>query len=163
MEKVFGGKRSFAVASLILAILSTVFIAAQNKPNGNGKPEGVVIQNLIEKAKKNDNWKTALITGEEEQIVFMNISPLTNPNNEIGSETHSFDQAILVVEGTGHSILNGKTSQVKSGDLIFIPKGILHNVINQEKDKALKIISFYSATDIPKGITYKTKADQPND
>lgn len=163
MEKVSQKKRSFVVVSLTLAILSTVFIAAQNKENGNGKSQGVVVQNLLEKARKNENWKTAFVTGEQEQIVFMNISPRTNPNNEIGSETHTFDQAIFIVEGTGQSVLNGKTSQVKSGDLIFIPKGVLHNVINQEKDNALKIISFYSATDIPKGTIYKTKADQPSE
>lgn len=163
MEIVAFRKSSFGFASLILAVLSTVFIAAQNKENGGEKIQGVVVQNLLEKARKNENWKTAFITGEQEQIVFMNISPRTNPNNEIGSETHTFDQAILIVEGKGQSILNGKTSQVKSGDLIFIPKGMLHNVVNQEKDKALKIISFYSATDMPKGTTYKTRADQPND
>lgn len=163
MEKVFRKKRSFTVTFLILAMLSTVLVSSQNKENEYEKTQGVVVQNVLEKARKNDNWKTAFITGEQEQIVFMNISPRTNPNNEIGDETHTFDQAILIVEGIGQSILNGKASQVKSGDLIFIPKGVLHNVINQEKDKALKIISFYSETDIPKGAVYKTKADQPND
>lgn len=161
MEKILRKKRSFAVVSLIIAILSPLFISAQNTENEN--VQGVVVQNLFEKARKNDNWKTAYITGEQEQIVFMNISSRTNPNNEIGSETHTFDQAILIVEGTGQSILNGKTSRVKSGDLIFIPNGMMHNVVNQEKNKSLKIISFYSATDIPEGTTYKTKADQPND
>ncbi len=163
MGNVLRKKSSFVIASLTLAILSTVFIAAQDRENGYSKMQGVVIQNLLEKARKNDSWKMALITGEEEQIVFMNISPWTNPNNEIGMETHAFDQVILIAEGTGQSVLNGKTSQVKGGDLIFIPKGVLHNVINQGKDKPLKIISFYSATDIPKDSIYKTKADEPND
>ena len=142
--------------ALTLAVLSSASLPAESN-------QGTVITNLIEKAKKNENWKTAVVTGEQEQIVFMSVSPRTNPTNEIGDETHAFDQAILIVEGQGQCVLNGKASKIKSGDLIFIPKGTLHNVMNSEKDKALKIISFYSATDIPNGSTYQTKADQPQD
>lgn len=122
-----------------------------------------VTQNIIEEAKKNNNWKTAFATGDEAQVVFMNVSPLTNPKNEIGMEVHPFDQVILIVEGTGNAVLNGKTSAVKSGDMIFIPKGVQHNVVNGDKTKGLKLISFYSKTDIPKGSAYKKKSDQPND
>lgn len=153
-------KNRFFVFSL-LVFLSTISLNAQAAEKSDN--EGIVVSNLLGQARNNDYWKTAFITGKQEQIVFMNISPRTNPNNEIGDETHTFDQAILVVEGRAQCVLNGKTSKVKSGDLIFIPRGTLHNVINLEKDKDLKIISFYSATDIPKGVTYKTKADQPQD
>lgn len=119
-----------------------------------------IAPHFLETAKQNEDWKKAFITGEQEQIVFMNISPQTNPDNEIGEEVHPFDQAILIVAGQAQCILNEKTSKVKSGDLIFVPRGTRHNVINLEKNKPLKIISFYSETDMPAGVTYKTKADQ---
>lgn len=112
---------------------------------------------VFEEAKKNNNWKTAFATGEEAQVVFMNVSPLTNPKNEIGMEVHPFDQVILIVEGKGSAILNGKASAVKSGDMIFIPKGVKHNVVNSDNAKELKLISIYSRTDIPKGAIYKKK------
>lgn len=123
----------------------------------------VVSNQIFEKAKKNTNWKSAFLTGKDAQIVFMSITPSTNPNNEIGMETHQFDQVIFIAEGNGKAILDTKESQVKSGDMIFIPQGTPHNVINLNSKKPLKILSVYSATDIPKNATYKTRADTPKE
>lgn len=123
----------------------------------------IVAPQIFEKAKKNDDWKFAFFTGKSAQIVFMNISPSTNPNNEIGMETHKFDQIIFIAEGKGKAILNGKSSVVKSGDMIFIPQGIPHNIINLNAKKPLKIISVYSDTDIPANAIYKKKSDVPSE
>lgn len=129
----------------------------------NNKIQPMVVTQFFEKAKKNINWKTAFVTGKHEQIVFMNVSPLTNPENEIGMEEHSFDQVLLIVEGRGKAILDNQTSSVNEGDMIFIPQGTLHNIINLDREKGLKLISFYSDTDIPTGAVYGKKADAPND
>lgn len=160
MGKNIRRKAALIVALLIIAMTSTAFISAAEVDD---EFQPMVVQQFFEEAKKNDNWKTAFATGKHEQIVFMNISSLTNPNNEIGIEVHQFDQVILIVEGKGKAILNGETSLVKDGDMIFIPQGVSHNVINLDKKKELKLISFYSDTDIPKGAVYKRKADQPED
>ena len=122
--------------------------------------EPVVLKQVLEEAKKNENWKNARLTGTQEQVVFMNVSPKTNPKNEIGMEVHTFDQTILIVEGEGKAVLNETTSSVKAGDLIFIPMGTQHNVINVDRKKELKLISFYSMTDIPAETVYKTKAEE---
>lgn len=121
----------------------------------------MVVQQFFEEAKSNTYWKSAFVTGKQEQIVFMNISPLTNPKNEIGIETHAFDQVIIIVDGNGKAILNGRTSLIKDGDMIFIPKGTSHNIINLDQEKDLKLISFYSQNDIPKGAKYKKISDEP--
>jgi quercetin dioxygenase-like cupin family protein len=160
MKKTIKTRAVLITTLFILGIGSIVSISAEES---NGEFQPMVVPNLVEEAKKNNNWKTAFATGKHEQIVFMSISPITNPNNEIGVETHPFDQAILIVEGKGNAVLNGKTTMVKEGGLIFIPQGISHNVINLDKDKALKLISFYSDTDIPKGAVYKKKIDQPEE
>lgn len=146
----------------VLALLP-IFSYAANGEKANTKFQPVIVQDFFDKAKQNTNWKTAFVTGEHEQIVFMNISPLTNPPNEIGMEVHPFDQVILIVSGNAQAILGEKKSKVKSGDLLFIPKGTKHNVINLEKNKELKIASFYSDNDIPNGAEYKTKADVPQE
>lgn len=146
-------------ALLVALLVSTISINAGEIEMSNGDFQPMVAHQFIEEAKKNVNWKTAFATGKQEQIVFMNISPVTNPNNEVGQEVHSFDQVILIVEGNGKAVLNGKTSMVKEGDLIFIPQGTQHNIVNLNEKKELKLVSFYSQTDIPKGAKYKTKAD----
>lgn len=160
MQKNFKKKTIFILV-LLLAVISTRSMSAMEQ--GSAKIQPLVSHQFFEEAKKNKNWKFAFATGQQEQIVFMNISPSTNPNNEIGMEVHEFDQVILIVEGKGNALLNGKASSVKEGDMIFIPMGTPHNVINLGGKKELKLISFYSQTDIPSGAAYKTKADQPED
>ncbi len=123
--------------------------------------EPMVAKKIVEQAKQNQNWKLAFATGKQEQIVFMSISPKTNPKNEIGVEVHEFDQLILIVEGTGKAILKGKETAVQAGDMIFVPLGIEHNVINTGTE--LKLISFYALTDIPADSVYPTKSDQTED
>lgn len=122
-----------------------------------------VSSQVFNKVKQNTNWKLAFLTAKDAQIVFMNISPKTNPKNEIGMETHKFDQIIFVVEGKGKAILDGKITMVKPGDLIFIPQGVKHNVINLSAKKPLKILSIYSSTDIPANAAYQKKSDEPHD
>lgn len=153
-------KVSLLVSLLGIAIISTASVSAQEKKSMDDEIRPVVVQQFFEEARKNNNWKLAFVTGEQEQIVFMNVSPFTNPKNEIGKEVHEFDQVIVIVEGNGKAILNEKTSLVKEGDMIFIPKGTSHNVINLDQKKGLKLISFYSGTDMPKDTIYKKKADQ---
>ncbi len=156
-------KIALITATLATTLLSNGFIGAVEKEMTNREIQPKVVHQFFEVASKNNNWKTAFATGKHEQIVFMNISPLTNPHNEIGMETHPFDQVILIVEGKGNALLNGKSSEVNRGDMIFIPKGTPHNVINLGKEKALKLISFYSDTDIPEGSVYRKKADESQD
>lgn len=160
MKKIIRKNAALIIASFVIALLPTTSISAAEMDN---EFQPMVAKQFLEQAKKNNNWKTAFATGKQEQIVFMNISPVTNPNNEIGVEVHQFDQAILIVEGKGEVVLNGKTTMISSGDMIFIPQGTSHNVINLDKKKEMKLISFYSQTDIPKGAAYKKKADQPED
>ncbi len=146
-------KNAKKLASILLVLFSSATLYAD-------QTEPMVVQQLLEKAKKNTNWKVAVATADHEQVVFMNVSPSTNPDNEIGMEVHPFDQAILIVDGNAKAILNGEATTVKSGDMIFIPEGTKHNVINLNKNKPLKLISFYSENDIPESSKFKVKADE---
>lgn len=155
-------KKAVWLALFTLGFLTPSVDAKENQ-EGTSKIQPIVVQKILDEAKKNTNWKIPVATGEHEQIVFMNISPLTNPDNEIGEETHSFDQAILIVEGKGELVVNGKKTLVSSGDMIFIPEGTEHNVINLDSKMPLKLMSFYSDTDMPKDAVYKKKTDQPKE
>lgn len=158
-----GIKMVFIATLLVSGIISPSLFASSKELAVNDKINAVISPKVFEMAKKNENWKLALVTGKDAQIVFMNITPKTNPNNEIGIETHQFDQVIFVVEGQAKSVLNGKKSTVKAGDMIFIPQGVPHNFINLNVKKPLKIISVYSATDIPENAAYKKKSDTPQE
>jgi len=142
--------------------LSSFAVNEKNEANHKLTPP-LVAHRIFEKAKENNNWKAAFATAKHHQVVFMSVSRETNPKNEIGMETHPFDQIILIAEGNAKADLNGKISDVKSGDMIFIPQGTPHNVINSSPTDALKIISIYSDMDIPANSTYKEKSEEPKD
>lgn len=150
-------KYSVLFVLLFSGIAIEAFAGNQTQPTPEITP--TVTSQIFDKAKNNDNWKITLLTGKSAQIVFMSISPQTNPRNEIGMETHKFDQVIFIVEGKAKAILNGKQTLVEKGDSLFIPEGTPHNVINLNANEPLKIISIYSDTDIPANSVYKKKSD----
>ncbi|HVV69324.1 MAG TPA: cupin domain-containing protein [Gammaproteobacteria bacterium] len=156
------GKLLTLSAVVVLSTLSTTaFPSNSANPGSDEVYNPQVVGQIFKSAEANNNWKLAFLTGKNAQIVFMNVSPATNPQNEIGMETHPFDQVILLVQGSGKALLNGKESAIKAGDLIFIPQGIQHNIINSNPNLPLKLISFYSNRDIPANAAYKTKAEAP--
>ena len=158
--KIKGIKKTVISSFLVTTLIATSSFANSEKSTVNHKIiNAVITPHIFEKAKKNENCKLALVTGKDAQVVFMSITPKTNPKNDIGMETHEFDQVIFVVEGQAKSVLNGKNSTVAKGDMIFIPQGIPHNFINLNAKKPFKIISIYSATDIPEKAIYKHKSD----
>lgn len=156
---VFKARFSYVMVSFIAALfcLSVSSLAAASSKDE--KIKAMSIAQIIEKAKQNRNWKTAVFTGKYAQVVFMSVSPSTNPKNEIGMETHDFDQVIFVAAGSADVILNGVKSKVKAGDLLAIPQGVAHNLVNTDPKQPLKIISVYSSTDIPAKSIIKKKAD----
>lgn len=157
MKTLNGIKKSLTVCILVTSCISGLSLA------NTAQTRAEVSNQIFDKVKQNDNWKLAFLTAKDAQIVFMNISPSTNPNNEIGMETHKFDQIIFVVDGNGKAILDGKTTMVKSGDMIFIPQGVEHNVTNSNAKKPLKILSVYTSMDIPANSAFKKKSDVPQD
>lgn len=158
--RLFKGTKVFLLGTILLSLFA---ISMSSFAMTDDSINAVVTSQILDKARKNTNWKLAFLTGKAAQIVFMNIAPSTNPKNEIGMETHKFDQVIFIAEGSGKAILNGKETQVKSGDMIFIPQGTPHNVINLNGDKPLKILSIYSSTDIPANAIYKRISDTPKE
>lgn len=157
-------KHMKGIKSLIVGLIFSQFaMFSSSFASDTNQPNAVVASQVFNEVKKNNNWKLAFLTAKDAQVVFMNITPTTNPNNEIGIETHKFDQIIFVIEGNGKAILSGKTTVVKPGDMIFIPQGVEHNVINVNAKKPLKILSVYTATDIPANSTYQKKSDVPQE
>ncbi|PWY54664.1 cupin domain-containing protein [Legionella qingyii] len=161
--KIKGIKRAFISTFLMSTLIATSSFASSEESAVDNKINAVISPKIFEKAKNNENWKLAFMTGKDAQVVFMSITPKTNPNNEIGMEIHKFDQVIFVVEGQAKSVLNGKNATVTAGDMIFIPQGVPHNFINLNAKKPFKIISVYSATDIPEKAVYKHKSDMPRE
>lgn len=106
-------------------------------------------------ALENSNFRKVLYTGPHSQLVVMSI-PV---GGDIGEETHStIDQILFFVEGSAEAILNGESSAVVEGSVVFVPAGTKHNFKNSG-DKNLKLYTIYSPPGHKDGTIHTTKAD----
>jgi len=119
--------------------------------------------NLDEATKQNNNFRTALWTGNNLQVTLMSLSV----GEDIGLEIHSdVDQFLRIEEGEG--IVRMGTDRdnldferrVTDDFAIMIPAGTWHNVINTGNEP-LKLYSIYAPPQHPHGTIHQTKADEP--
>lgn len=106
-------------------------------------------------ARDNDDFRREVMTGPHSQVVLMSVEP----GSEIGEEVHDdVDQVLVFVEGTGEAVLDGNTSAVESGSLVFVPAGTRHNFVNRGDDP-LKLYTVYSPPEHPAGTVHHTKEE----
>ena len=116
----------------------------------------------IEKASmQNQNYRTALWTGNHLQLTLMSI-PV---GGDIGLEVHpNTDQFIRVEQGKALVKMGPCQKQLNfsqmmyKGDAVFIPAGAWHNVMNVET-RPLKVSVIYAPSHHPKGTVHRTKQD----
>jgi len=105
---------------------------------------------------ENNNFRKVLYTSGHSQLVLMSLKP----NEEIGEETHhDNDQFFRIESGRGKCIIDRNEYELKNGDAIVIPAGAKHNIINTDKNDALKMYTIYSPAHHKDGIVRSTKAD----
>ncbi|MCM3203474.1 cupin domain-containing protein [Paenibacillus sp. CC-CFT742] len=116
----------------------------------------------IEKVTKlNNNFRTALWTGEHFQVTLMNI----NVGEDIGLEVHpNTDQFIRIEEGQGLVQMGDRKENLDfvvnafEDYAIMIPAGKWHNITNTG-NKPLKVYVIYAPPEHPFGTVHPTKAD----
>jgi mannose-6-phosphate isomerase-like protein (cupin superfamily) len=108
----------------------------------------------------NTFFRQVLYTGQHAQLVLMCLQP----NEEIGMEVHeTTDQFFRFEEGKGKVLINGEEHLVKDGDVVIVPAGSKHNVINTSSEKQLKMYTIYSPPHHKEGTIHKTKAEAEAD
>ncbi len=104
----------------------------------------------------NTNFRKVLYTAPNLQLVLMTLQP----GEEIGTETHEHgDQFFRVEAGEGEAILNGEHHRLADGDIVIIPEGTEHNIVNTSSDTPLQVYTIYSPPEHPDGTVHKTKAE----
>jgi mannose-6-phosphate isomerase-like protein (cupin superfamily) len=112
--------------------------------------------NIEKDAQENGNYRKVLYTGEHMQLVLMSLKP----GEEIGEETHlKSDQFFRFESGTGKCTVNGTVYEVKAGDVVLVPAGSRHNVINTNTGNDLKLYTIYALPNHKDGIIRATKED----
>lgn len=112
--------------------------------------------NIEKETLENDNFRKVLFTGPQSQLVVMSLKP----GEEIGKEIHDdHDQFIRIEEGKAEVIVDKETKILNDDEVVIIPAGLEHNVINVSETKNLKLYTIYSPAEHPEGIVLKTKAE----
>jgi len=107
---------------------------------------------------KNDNFRKVLYTSKHMQLVLMSLKP----GEDIGKETHTnVDQFFRFEAGNGKCIVNENEYLVNNGDVLIVPCGSTHNIINIGKSD-LKIYTIYTPPNHKDGITFGTKSEASN-
>lgn len=124
-----------------------------------------LVFDIDEETRENNNFRTAIWTGQNMQITLMQI----DTNSEIGLEKHdTHDQFLKVVQGRGR-VFMGKSEEsveylgeVERGYAIVIPAGYWHNLKNSG-GHPLKLYSIYAPPVHKKGTVHQTKQDCMNE
>ena len=106
--------------------------------------------------RSNSAFRKVLYTGKHSQLVLMNLKV----GEEIGMETHpDNDQFFRFEMGQGKCIIDGNEYVVTDGDVVIVPAGAKHNVINISKTVELKLYTIYSPAHHKDGIVRATRAE----
>lgn len=119
----------------------------------------IMIPQYIQLTNNNNAWKTHVWGGEESQSIMMSISSQNCIDNQTGSETLDMDKYIIVTSGKANAIIEGQETTISEGDMIFIPKKYMHNIVNLNTDQPLKLFIITSKFYMPR-TTFMTQNDE---
>jgi mannose-6-phosphate isomerase-like protein (cupin superfamily) len=113
------------------------------------------IDDIEELTKANNDFRRELYTGKHMQLVLMTIQP----GSEIGEEVHhDSDQFFRIEEGKGEVLIDGNRTNVEDDDVVIVPAGALHNIINSSSEP-LRLYTIYAPPQHRVGTVHATKAD----
>lgn len=111
--------------------------------------------NIEDLTVENKNFREVLYSGNHLQLVLMSLLP----GEDIGVEIHpDNDQFFRFEEGEGKVIIDENEYVVGEDDVVVIPAGAEHNIINTSDSEALKLYTIYGPAHHKDGIVRETKA-----
>lgn len=97
--------------------------------------------NIEELVANNGFFRQVLYTSKHAQLVLMSLLP----SEEVEMEVHeNNDQFFRFEKGEGKAIVDGHEYDIKEGDVVIVPAGAMHNIINTSTMAPLKLYTIYS-------------------
>lgn len=117
------------------------------------------IVDIVARARANPNFREVIATGPYAQVVVMSIPPA----GEIGEEVHeTLDQVLVIVDGEADTIVEGVATPVRAGELILVPAGTRHNVVNRGP-RDLRLYTIYAPPGHAPGTVHQTREEAEAD
>src|SRR5512135_2832214 len=101
----------------------------------------------------NKFFRQVMYTAKNTQLVVMNLKA----DEEIGMEVHDVDQFFRFEEGKGKAVVDGNEYDITSGDVLIVPAGARHNIINTSKEDELKLYTLYCPPHHKDGVIHEDK------
>ena len=118
------------------------------------------MDNIEKLTLENESFRKVLYTAAYCQLVAMSLLP----KEEIGMEVHEDgDQFFRFEKGEGEVVINETVYAVADGDVVIVPAGADHNVINISETETLKLYTIYAPPHHKDGVERKTKAEAEAD
>jgi len=106
------------------------------------------------------DFRRVLYTGAFMQLVAMTLQP----QEEIGAEVHEgHDQFFHVVTGTAKVVIDDTIHAVTAGDMVIVPSGANHNVINTSEVEVVELYTIYGPPEHADKVVHQTKAVADSD
>lgn len=115
--------------------------------------------NIEKLVSANSFFRTVIYTSKYSQLVVMNLSP----REEIGEEIHDVDQFFRFESGKGKAIIDGNEYDLFDGDVLIVPAGAKHNIINLSDEDNLRLYTLYCPPHHKDGVVHKTKKEAQSD
>ncbi|MEL7627256.1 MAG: cupin domain-containing protein [Anaerolineaceae bacterium] len=113
------------------------------------------LTNIEKDSLENTDFRRVLYTGYL-QLVLMSL----DPNEDIGNEVHDHvDQFFRFEGGEGKVVTADGEITVGDGDVVVIPAGTYHNIINTSATERLSMYTIYSPANHPDGTRAHTKEE----
>jgi mannose-6-phosphate isomerase-like protein (cupin superfamily) len=117
------------------------------------------IIDIVARARANPLFREVVATGPHAQVVVMSIPP----GGEIGEEVHeTLDQVLVIVDGEADTIVEGVATPVRAGELILVPAGTRHNVVNRGP-RDLRLYTIYAPPGHAPGTVHQTREEAEAD
>jgi mannose-6-phosphate isomerase-like protein (cupin superfamily) len=114
---------------------------------------------LFTQAKANADFRRVMSTTAHTQLVLMTLQP----GQDIGSEVHDgVDQVLLNLEGSGRTVLDGIEYPFISGDVVVVPEGVEHNIVNTGTTP-MRLATVYGPPDHRPGTVHHDRDEAEHD
>lgn len=113
--------------------------------------------NVRAQALINDAFMRVIRTGAHQQLVVMTLPPDGESGDEIRPDT---DQLVVLVAGIGEARVGAYVLEIEPGDLIFVPAGTRHNIVNRAVEP-LRLITVFAPPAFVPGVVYRTREEVP--
>lgn len=111
--------------------------------------------NIEKDSLENTDFRRVLYTGLQ-QLVLMSLKP----KEDIGTEVHDdVDQFFRFEGGEGKVVTEDGEIKVGDGDVVVIPAGTVHNIVNTSATERLSMYTIYAPANHPHGTVAHTKEE----